>query len=252
MNLYLAGNYPDFGKGKGNFAPVKEKCSDLYILESFFYIQKAPWLDQLLPKFKGFLLDSGAFTFMSDKSKTANWNRYVDEYADFITQHNISNFFELDIDAVVGLPEVERLRKRLEDRTGKQPIPVWHRARGQQAWRNLCKEYKYVAIGGIVTKEITKKDFPVFKWFLHEANSVGTRVHCLGFTGHEDLHVYPFHSVDSTAWLYGNRGGFLYRFNGRTLDKIDAPTNRRMKSRETAIHNFNEWVKFMRYADKHL
>jgi hypothetical protein len=247
MRVFLAG-----GIGKPFVVKQHEPKCEIYLLESFFYIKEAEWLHKLIPTFRDFLLDSGAFTFMSNKAKTADWNRYVDEYADFINRHNIHHFFELDIDTLVGIAEVLRLRKRLEARTGKQPIPVWHRSRGKQAWLDLCNDYKYVAIGGIVTGEITKKDFPVFTWFLNEAEQRGARVHGLGFTGYNDLHRYKFYSVDSTGWVYGNRGGFLYRFNGRDLDKIDAPANRRMKSRETAIHNFNEWVKFMRYADKQL
>ena len=250
MKLFLAGNYP--GKGKGNFAPLLEKANELYILESFFYIKDAGWCKTVLPIIKDLLLDSGAFTFMSDKSQTANWTRYVDEYAEFILAHNIQNFFELDIDSVVGLAEVEKLRARLETRVGRQSIPVWHRARGKNRWLSMCKDYSYVSIGGIVSGEIKPKEFPVFRWFLETAAEHGSKVHSLGFTGYDDLHTYPFYSVDSTAWLYGNRGGFLYRFNGRAMDKTYPPENCRMKSRETAIHNFNEWVKFMRYADKHL
>jgi len=247
MRLFVAGEHE---VKNGSLA----RWDDLYVLETYYYARSNKHAQRLLKenKARDILLDSGAFSFMSDKRRSLDWARYVDEYAEFVKNYNISNFFELDIDAVVDLPTVLKLRHQLESRVGRQSIPVWHRSRGKGAWLQMCQEYKYVAIGGIVTGEIKRKDFPVFAWFLSAAQKTNTKVHGLGFTGIANLSKYPFYSVDSTAWLYGNRGGFLYRFNGQDLDKIDAPASRRMKSRETAIHNFNEWVKFMRYADKHL
>lgn len=32
-----------------------------------------------------------------------NWDEYVEEYAEFIIKYDIKLFFELDIDAIVGL-----------------------------------------------------------------------------------------------------------------------------------------------------
>jgi hypothetical protein len=63
---------------------------------------------------------------------------------------------------------------------------------------------------------------------------------------------YHFDSVDSTAWLYGNRGGFIFIFDGKTLQKRKCPPGKRLKSRAAAIHNFNEWVKFQKYAEAFL
>ena len=110
-----------------------------YVLESFFYVRSwmFPFIDN---KSWNFMLDSGAFTFMSNsknkylfkesntkssKSETVDWNSYVARYADFILEHDIHDFFELDIDSVVGLSKVEDLRKSLEHRTARQCIPVW-------------------------------------------------------------------------------------------------------------------------------
>jgi hypothetical protein len=77
------------------------------------------------------------------------------------------------------------------------------------------------------------------------------KVHGLGFTNLEGIKKYKFYSVDSTAWLYGNRGGYLYKFTGETIAKI-APKGMRLKGREAAIHNFSEWLKFSQYAENNL
>lgn len=249
MKLYLAGNAPWKENGIYDKAILEYKP---YILESFYYIKdNHDWILKMRPYFKDFLLDSGAFTYLNGAKTNINWDKYIEEYANFINKHNIDYFIELDIDSVVGIKEVERLRYKLEKLTGKQSIPVWHKSRGLEYWKKMTSEYKYVAIGGIVTKEIKRTEYHIFNPLLKIATLNKCKVHGLGFTNMEGLKKYKFYSVDSTAWLYGNRGGFIYKFNGKGLDKI-SPKNMRLKGREGAIHNFNEWLKFSKYAEQNL
>ena len=77
-----------------------------------------------------------------------DWESYVNQYAEFIVKYNV-RYFELDIDPIVGLNEVERLRLLLETRTEKMD-PVWHKKLRFRILK-MCKNYDYVAIGGIVT-----------------------------------------------------------------------------------------------------
>ena len=224
------------------------------VLESFFYCRKNEVVPKLLPTLGGFLLDSGAFTFMQGKT-SVNWDEYTEEYAEWIKAYNIEHFFELDIDSIVGLKKVERLRLRLEQLTGRQPIPVWHKSRGKDYFLSTCKDYKYVAIGGIVTQEIPRQLYESgFPWFIAKAHENGAKIHGLGYTSIEGIHKYHFDSVDSTAWLYGNRGGYLYQFNNKTglFSKVQTPKGTRLKSQEAALYNFNEWIKFQQYALKKL
>jgi len=274
MQLYLACNYgscnegvlrPYFNKAveqylsksedktykEGNVLHEKLDWDDLNLLESFFYLRGNTTYHELLPYYKNFLLDSGAFTFMQGVKGKVDWDGYLEEYAAYINKHNIMRFFELDIDSLVGIKEVERLRSKLEKLTNKQPIPVWHISRGKDYFFKICDAYKYVAIGGIVTKEIpTKKYEPLFPWFIQQAHQRGCKIHGLGYTNIKGLHKYHFDSVDSTTWLYGNRGGYVYLFNPLTgmMDRIQSETGARLSARDAAIHNFNEWVKFQKYA----
>lgn len=250
MNLYLAGEHP-----VKNGRIAASRGGHYNILESYYYCRSNAFIPALIPHLKSFLLDSGAFTFMQGKA-AVNWDAYVEEYAAYIRKYDIDLFFELDIDAIVGLKEVERLRLKLEKLTGKKPIPVWHISRGKDYFVKMCKEYPYVAIGGIVTQEVPRAVYEkAFPWFIKTAHDNGAKIHGLGYTSIEGLHKYHFDSVDSTAWLYGNRGGYLYKFNPRTgmMEKYEAPQKgMRLKSTEAAMHNFLEWIKFQEYAEKHL
>lgn len=247
MNVYLAGND---GYRKDRF---KISTKDLNILESYFYLRKQEWMFPLIKEFNSFLLDSGAFTFMSQaKNHQVDWDEYIEEYAEFINKNDIKLFFELDIDSIVGIEEVERLRAKLEKLTGKKSIPVWHVSRGHDYWLKMVKEYEYVAIGGIVTKEIKPKHYPIFKQLIKEAHAQNCKVHGLGFTNLKGLTKYKFDSVDSTAWLSGNRFGSVYKFNGITMIKIDKKEGQRIKNKKTAMNNFIKWLKFCKYAEKYL
>lgn len=224
---------------------------DINILESFYYLRNNESFMSIISHFGSFLLDSGAFTFMQGSHKgEIDWDGYVKEYASFINKWNVDLFFELDIDPIVGIREVERLRTKLESLTGKKPIPVWHKSRGKDYFIKMCENYPYVALGGIVTKEISRNIYEkAFPWFIKTAHDHKCKIHGLGYTTISNLPKYRFDSVDSTAWLYGNRGGYLYRFNPKTglMDQIKKE-GCRLKPREAAMNNFNEWVKFGVYA----
>lgn len=239
MKIFLAGSGWDIW--------LKENFYDFNYLESFYYISKKAV--HFISKYNDFLLDSGAFTFMNNSENNTNWDEYVERYADFINKHDIKHFFELDIDVIVGINEVERLRSKLERLTNKKSIPVWHKSRGKDYWLKMVKDYDYVAIGGIVTKEIKPSEYKYFTWLLNEAKKENCKVHGLGFTNLKGLKKYPFYSVDSTSWLSGNRFGAVFYFDGKTLQKINKKERQRVKTKKVKKNNFYEWVKFSKYME---
>lgn len=229
---------------------IKEIENTPYLLESFYYIKE--WQLPLISKCELFLLDSGAFTFMNGCKGEVDFNAYLDKYIKFINQNNIRYFFELDIDSVVGYEAVKQMRKRLEQETQKKCIPVWHKSRGLKEWELMCREYDYVAIGGIVTKEIDKQDYKYFKPLLDIANKYNCKVHGLGFTSVAELPKYKFYSVDSTTWKSGGRYGQIHIFR---KDRIinNKPKGMRAKNhKKIDYHNFMEWRKYQEYADMYL
>lgn len=232
--------------------------NELFLLDSYAYASDI--VESYIPKVGKFLLDSGAFTFVaSTKVANVDWVAYVDRYAEFIKKNNVSLFFELDIDKLIGYEAVLKLRKRLEIKAEKQCIPVWHKSRGKQAFIDMCKEYPYVSIGGLVgdgsagAKEYTATVQRYFPWFIDTAHVNGARIHALGFTNFEGLGRYHFDSVDSASWTSGHRFGGVCVFDGDRITHMPKKGNLRMADwKAIARHNFNEWVKFQRYAKEHL
>jgi hypothetical protein len=247
IKIFLAGVYPV--KENWKYA----KWGEVNILESFFACRKNNFIHELLKHIvpENFLLDSGAFTFMMNISgaKKIDWDLYIKEYADFILMYKIKLFFELDIDVIVGLSEVERLRNKLEKLVGRQCIPVWHKSRGKQYWLDMVRDYKYIAIGGVVAKEIKKNEMIFLPWFIDQAHKNNVKVHGLGIVNEKIMKMFRFDSVDSTAWIYGNKMGFVFYFNGQGLVKKYIVGDKRIDALTVATHNFNEWVKFARYME---
>ena len=252
MKVYLAGVAPWREDGLYDDA-IKEKRP--YILESFYYANADT--ERLIPQYGDFLLDSGAFTFMGgfnfrDNSNGTDFFEYAERYSDFINKNKVEKFFELDVDVCIGYDKVKELRRFIEKKTNRQIIPVWHSTRGKEDFIRCCDEYPYVALGGIVGGEWNPKAEKCIPWFISEAHKRGAKIHGLGFTKLGLLPKFHFDSVDSTAWTTGNRFGYIYYFDGTTMRKIDKPQNHRIGDyRTAAIINFEEWVKYQKYADTH-
>lgn len=254
MNLYLAEGGSLFRKCwdiQKKICKEQSLFNGVNILQSFYYCNA--FTEQIIiPQARSFMLDSGAFTFFS-KGGNTDWNEYVKMLAAFINRNKVDLFFELDIDCLIGYDKVLYYRAKLEDMTGKPSIPVWHKSRGQDEFHKMCEEYNYVAIGGIVTKEIAPSEYRYFPHLIKVAHEHGAKIHGLGFTSLQGLTKYRFDSVDSTSWASGNRFGGVYKFTGRTMTQQSKSEGQRLADyKKVAYNNFQEWAKFAKYAESHL
>ena len=248
VGVYSAGTYAE----KGSPDTINLLTSlDWNMLESFFYI--LPWQVDWIktrPSNK-FLLDSGAFTFMNSKKKVASdLDDYVQKYIQFIKSNNVKQFFEMDVDAVRPLSQVEKYRDYIEQSTRQQSIPVWHKSRGIKYFEDMCKDYSYVAVGGIVTKEIPKSKFEVFHKLIQIAHHHGAKIHGLGIGSPTTIKKYAFDSVDSSSWnscAFG--GGHVYQFRNGSIEKVPFNSTKKYDRNKVVRHNFTEWVKFSQYLE---
>lgn len=221
---------------------------DFYRLQTFYHITKDE--AKVINKYKGFLLDSGAFSMFSGVK--VDLKKYIDDYIKFINQYDVKHFFELDLYELIGIKETEDIRSYIEKETGKKTIPVFHIYLGTDYYKKLCKEYNYIAIGasGQHDSRWTRTRPEKLKKLVLYANSQKVLVHGLGYTNHKGLKEIPFYSVDSTSWLSGNRFGSVYKFKKDTMVKHLKPSGKRVKTNETAKNNFKEWVKYQKYLDR--
>lgn len=209
---------------ENNTARLDELGSMHYNLMSYYYIPKNPKRALgIIEQSERIMIDSGAHTFQKGKTKL-NWEEYTESYARFIRENDcnkIVGYFEMDVDKVIGLERVIKLRRRLEQETDKI-IPVWHKGRGIENFYRMCEEYsgRVVAITGFKNEDIKDDQYAQFLKIAWQHNC---RVHCLGMTRKDILKKVPFDYVDSSSWTQGVLYG---RLGSRKLKNEDTAEKR--------------------------
>lgn len=227
-----------------------------YILESFMDLRSntkkmSEYVKWCLSA-DDFLLDSGAFAFMNKAKKANNFtvkqiNDYVKEYVDFINKYDIKHFFEMDLDCIFPYEKVVKARKWIERHTKKQCIPVWHLSRGIDEFHKMCKEYNYVAVGGIASKEIKRKDHKLLWELCDIAHSYGCKIHGLGYLPLEILNnnECPFDTVDGTGWQGHMRGQKFVLENEKLTKVTDEELKNKLRNwKDNESEGYKNWTKF--------
>lgn len=177
------------------------------ILFSFYYTQT---IEPYLPYAKSIIVDSGGYTFQTSKSVKITPDEYFRKYKAFTEKIHklpcVDGIFELDIDNLVGYDQVKEYREKLFDITDKI-IPVWHKTLGLQEYKNMCKEFDFIAIPCTQDRNVKPKAYGKFVKYAHKYNC---RVHGLGMLRPKVLNKVPFDTVDGTGWFKANRFGKLY------------------------------------------
>lgn len=149
MRVYLASTYS--GMDKQTREEVIRETNPKYILESFINGENKCADAMGTVGRENFLLDSGAYSYMNGRPVTlSDMDRYVNRYINFIKNNQVKYYFEIDVDNIFGLEQVENWRKKIELATGQRCIPVWHKGRGVEYFKQMCRDYSYIAIGGLV------------------------------------------------------------------------------------------------------
>ncbi len=252
MKVFLSAleNAQASGKGGKPVAQIMiEKGIKLqYNLMSYFYIKnKATLAEMIRDNSESVLIDSGAHSFQ--KGKKVDWLEYTKKYAKFIKKFdrpNVIGYFEMDVDNIIGYDKVLELRKILESISNKI-IPVWHKNRGIEEYKKMCKDYagKVIAITGFKNEDIKDEQYLMF---LKYAKKYNCKVHCLGMTRKKVLDKVPFDYVDSSSWVQSTVFG---RIDGKgKVTKNFSKTNREiifiqnyLEGKKIQQHYYQKWRK---------
>lgn len=215
-------------------------------LMSYFYIRKRESVAELIrDNSEEILIDSGAHSFQ--KGKKVNWEQYTLEYAEFIKKFdrpNVIGYFEMDVDNIIGYERVLELRKILE-KVSDKIIPVWHKNRGIEEFKNMCKQYKgkIIAITGFRNEDIKDEQYIMFVKY---AKKYGCKVHCLGMTRKKILDKVPFDYTDSSSWvqssIYGridNQGKVSRAFSKDKREVVFLKNYQ--EAQKMQVYYYNKW-----------
>lgn len=249
MRIYLA----SLNSGMNNEVRKKvfSKCKTKYALETFFNGEKSCKKTLDFVGNENFLLDSGAFSYMNGAKATLNqMQEYVNKYIEFINKYNVKYFFEIDVDNIFGIKQVEKWRRQIETETNKKCIPVWHKGRGVDYWKRMCEDYNYIAIGGLVF-HVKKQEYNLIRKLVNYAYKKGVKVHGLGFTKTNELDRYKFFSVDSASWVRGAALGqqkHTFVYDHIESKKLNA-NGRKTNIPHLAGYNYIEWCKYQKFME---
>lgn len=243
--LYIAGTSREWkhdgsGRLQELLGPGGALTEIVCVLESFYYVKD--WQTECNGLFRDFMLDSGAYTFCYGSKRSVELSSYLDRYANYVRDNGISLFFELDVDEIAGFDEVVAMRRRLESFVGRRCIPVWHDNRGHDEWLRMCKEYDYVAIGGIADRGRASLE-PLVPQMVYEAHELGTKVHGLGYARRRSkLEEMGFDSVDSASWTHGTRHRYAFQWDGNGMAYLSTCKKCHVGKDVLQRFNFMEWA----------
>ncbi len=170
-------------------------------------------------------LDSGTFSLRSDKkvvvlSKIEQLmvcKKYAADYAKFVEEWYdvIYAYAELDVDPLIGLEEVIKLRSYFSPSILPKLCPVHHfDTRKKIDFTTACDSHNFMGIGTSPT--ISVNDAKIYGSFAKYSIEHKTRLHGFALINIKLLSAVPFASVDSTAWQSGGQFGEVNYFDQNT------------------------------------
>lgn len=220
MNLFLAAvytnQYRSSQKQYQHFNPREAQIVDNipHILESYHYVGKQRFVDEMRASGGKVFLDSGAFS-----ANSLGVDIDIDGYCDYIIRNRDIIREE---DGVVMASVLDGIGDPLKtwqnqlymEQKGATPLPCFHFGEDERYLEWYVERYPYITIGGMV--RTSAED--VMQWLdriwnrylLDGAGRPKLKVHAFGVTTISLMERYPWWSVDSSSWIQAASFGSIY------------------------------------------
>lgn len=219
LNIYMAAVYTNnYMVGQRQYEAFNEREQQVvhnlpHILESYHYIGKQRYVDDIRRNADTVFLDSGAFS-----AYTLGIDLSVADYCDYI-QRNLDivkvedNVLIASVLDGIGDP-LQTYRNQLEmEARGVRPLPCFHAGEDERYLEWYVKNYEYITLGGMVgssTKQLCIwLDRMWDKYLTDGAGNARIKVHGFGITSVPIMERYPWHSCDSSSWVQSTAFGTI-------------------------------------------
>lgn len=211
MNLFTAAVYSNgYRKGQSRYIKLTEHEQNLVqavpnILESYHYVNKQSFVDQMREDNAKIFLDSGAFSAF-----TLGVTIDLPTYCEYIKR----NIDLLRIEDGVVMASVldgigdplQTYRNQLHmEALGAKPLPCFHKWEDERYLEFYIKNYDYITLGGMVgtpSKVLMVWLDRLFDKYLTDGSGrPRLKVHAFGITSIAIMERYPWYSVDSSSWI---------------------------------------------------
>lgn len=219
MKVFLAAVYTNnYMKGQklyDHLTPFEQELTHHLpnILESWHYVGKQRYVDQMRNDNAQIFLDSGAFS-----AYTLGVNLSVEEYCNYITRNK--DIIRVEDGVVmasvldgIGDP-LQTWRNQMEmELRGVKPLPCFHAGEPEEYLKHYVENYEYITLGGMVgssTKQLQTWLDRVFENHLIDgAGRAKIKVHGFGITSIPLMERYPWYSCDSSSWVQSTAFGVV-------------------------------------------
>jgi hypothetical protein len=211
VNIYMAAVFTNsYMPGQNRHVKLTDHEKELvkavpHILESWHYVGKQSYVDQMRANNAKVFLDSGAFS-----AYTLGVDLKVSDYCDYITR----NLDILRVDGTSVMASVldgigdplQTYRNQLEmEARGFKPLPCFHAGEPEEYLEHYVRNYEYITLGGMVgssTKQLCVWLDRVWDRYLCDGSgNAKIKVHGFGITSIPIMERYPWHSCDSSSWI---------------------------------------------------
>lgn len=175
------------------------------ILESWHYVGKQRYVDDMRREQARIFLDSGAFS-----AYTLGVKLSVQEYCEYIQRN--SDIIRMESGTVmasvldgIGDP-LQTWRNQLEmEHRGVRPLPCFHAGEDERYLEEYVARYEYITLGGMVgssTKQLCVWLDRIWDRYLVDGSGrPKLKVHGFGITAVPIMERYPWFSCDSSSWI---------------------------------------------------
>lgn len=235
MRLFLAGvytsNFTIGGRAYARLSDVERRIRDgiQNFLESYHYIHRQKYVDNLRNNKKRVFLDSGAFS-----AHTKGVNIDIQGYCDYIKKNHDIILVEdgqpvASVLDGIGDPLKTWQNQQTMESLGVRPLPCFHYGEDERYLEWYIERYPYITLGGMVmVSEPQLKVWLDHIWDKYLVKTDGTpkvKVHGFGLTILRLMKRYPWYSVDSSAWVQlAANGSIMIPGYGTVFVSSSSPT----------------------------
>ncbi|QEA10953.1 putative tRNA ribosyltransferase [Vibrio phage vB_VpS_CA8] len=213
LQVYLAAVYTNSYMPGGNRWPKlnEQECQIMMdakqhnILESWHYVGKQSYVNNMRENDAKIFLDSGAFSAytLGVKLKVEDYVDYILRNSDIIRVED-GNLMASVLDGI-GDPQETFENQMAMERLGVRPLPCFHANEDERYLEWYVKNYDYITLGGMVGASTQA----LMQWLDHIWDNYLTdpsgnpriKVHGFGITAVPLMERYPWYSCDSSSWI---------------------------------------------------
>lgn len=219
MNLYTAAVYTNqYMKGQARYQELNDFEKNLVhnipnILESWHYVGKQRFVDEMRNDSAQIFLDSGAFSALTlgAKLEVIDYVNYIKENKDIIRKED--GVLMASVLDGIGDPLLTYQNQKAMEHYGVTPLPCFHAGEDERYLEWYVANYPYITLGGMVGSSTAQLAVWLDRmWDRYLTDGSGRpklKVHGFGITSIPLMERYPWYSCDSSSWIQATSFGVI-------------------------------------------